>query len=306
MEKQSLFVIEDAPRVGLGELDVVWFQVAGTICNLRCSHCFISCSPENDKFRFLSLETCKRHLADAARLGAREFYFTGGESFANPEMCDILAEAVQYGPATVLTNATLFRDATLERLCEINVSTEHAIEIRVSIDGYTAQMNDAIRGEGTFDRAVAGVAGLVAHGFQPIITITRTWSGCDDMVLSEFVAALKRVGYASPRLKILPLLKLGAEVDRTEGYCNAARVTHEMMRGFDTSQLLCSSARLVTDRGVWVCPILLDAPDARMGDSLPDAMGDFALRHPSCHTCWSCGAICSNDPSPAARAQSED
>ncbi len=34
-----------------------------------------------------------------------------------------------------------------------------------------------------------------------------------------------------------------------------------MMQGYDRSQLICQHSRLVTDRGVWVCPILLDAPD---------------------------------------------
>ncbi len=300
MEGVSPSRVEDAPRVKLRGLDVVWFQVAGTICNLRCTHCFISCTPENDTFKFLSLETCKVHLAEAARLGAKEFYFTGGESFANPEMCDILAEAVRYGSATVLTNATLLRDSTLKRLRQIRQSTEHAVELRVSIDGYTAEMNDALRGEGAFDRAMKGVADLVAHGFRPIITITRTWCGCDDEVLAGFVAALERAGYDGPRLKVLPLLKLGAEEDRTGGYCTQARVTQQMMCGYDTSQLLCSHARMVTDHGVWVCPILLDSPEARMGDTLSDALGDYPLRHAACHTCWSCGAICSNAPTPSA------
>ena len=35
------------PRVELQSLDTLWFQVAGTLCNLACSHCFISCSPTN-------------------------------------------------------------------------------------------------------------------------------------------------------------------------------------------------------------------------------------------------------------------
>ena len=104
------------PSVQTTSLDTVWFQVGGTICNLRCHHCFISCSPENDKFAFMSLESCRRYLKESRRLGVKEYYFTGGEPFANPEMCDILELTLRYGPATVLTNATLFRDAILDRL----------------------------------------------------------------------------------------------------------------------------------------------------------------------------------------------
>lgn len=292
----STNVATDAPRIALRKLDTVWFQVGGTICNLRCHHCFISCSPENDKFGFLSLETVQRCLDESKELGAKEFYFTGGEPFANSQMCDILEATLRFGPATVLTNATLFRETTLERLEAIAQASTNKLELRVSLDGYNAQMNDPVRGEGTFDRAMEGVRLLVERRFEPIITITRTW-GCsqpDDEVLAGFNKSLRAIGYATPRLKVLPLLKIGAETKRGGGYCSEDRVTHEMMVDFDQSGFLCSSARLVTDQGVWVCPILLDAPEARMGDSLSDSLGEYPLRHAACHTCWQFGAICSN------------
>ncbi len=284
----------EPPRVALQSLDSLWFQVAGTICNLRCHHCFISCAPDNDKFNFLSLETCKRYLNEAAALGVKEFYFTGGEPFANPDMCEILAETIKVGPATILTNATLFRDSTLDRLQRINESTPYSIEMRVSIDGYSAEMNDPIRGEGTFDAAMKGVQQLVDIGFLPIITITRTWCGDDGDVLATFRQTLVDNGYTRPRLKVLPSLKLGAEVARTRGYHDDERVTHDMMANYDPAQLVCSSARVVTDQGIWVCPILLDAPDARLGGTLAESLVDYPLRHNACFTCWSFGAICSN------------
>lgn len=285
----------DAPSVQTRKLDTVWFQVGGTICNLRCHHCFISCSPENDKFKFMTLETCTKYLQEAHSLGVTEYYFTGGEPFANPEMCDILEMALLFAKATVLTNATLFRDNVLDRLQKIKQSSTHTLELRVSLDGYSAEMNDPIRGEGTFDRAMDGVKKLVECGFQPILTITRTWAGCDEEVLKGFFELLRSIGYENPRLKILPLLKLGAEVQRGGGYCDEARVTHSMMNGFNQRDLVCSNARLVTDQGVWVCPILPDSPDARMGDTLAETIRDYPLRHAACYTCMQYGAICSNE-----------
>ena len=284
----------EVPYVRTTGLDTLWFQVGGTICNLRCTHCFISCSPQNHKFRFLSFETCLRYLQEAKTLDVKEYYFTGGEPFANPEMCDILHQTLEHGPATVLTNATLFRRPTLDSLEAMQREFDHPLEIRVCLVGYSALLNDPIRGEGTFDRAVDGIRQLVERGFQPIITITRTWEGCDEQVLAQFGRLLDKVGYREPRLKVLPLLKLGAEVTRTGGYCAQARVTQEMMKGYDQSRLVCSTARLVTDQGVWVCPILVDSPDANMGKTLAESIRDYPLRHAACHTCWQFGAICSN------------
>src|SRR5438093_9778667 len=109
----------DAPRspnVPLDHLDDLWFQVGGTVCNLECRHCFISCSPHNHNFGFLDLAAVRRALDESVALGVKEYYFTGGEPFLNRELVPILELALRYGPATVLTNGTVLQDAWLERL----------------------------------------------------------------------------------------------------------------------------------------------------------------------------------------------
>src|SRR5947208_6886684 len=93
-----------APVVPLAHLDDLWFQVTGTVCNLACRHCFISCSPHNHSFGFLDLDTVQRFLDESAWLGVKEYYFTGGEPFLHPAMVPILERTLRYGPATVLTN----------------------------------------------------------------------------------------------------------------------------------------------------------------------------------------------------------
>jgi hypothetical protein len=54
-----------APRVYLGQLDQLWFQLTGTLCNLTCTHCFISCSPANKSFGFLEYERVVAALAES-------------------------------------------------------------------------------------------------------------------------------------------------------------------------------------------------------------------------------------------------
>ena len=83
------------------------------------------------------------------------------------------------------------------------------------------------------------------------------------VMLDEFRDVLKHHGCDRPRLKILPRLKIGAEENRTEGYRETERITPEMMDGFDRDQLLCHHSRVVTNRGVYVCPILIESQDAR-------------------------------------------
>jgi sulfatase maturation enzyme AslB (radical SAM superfamily) len=290
---------ESAPQVPLLSLDYLWFQVAGTVCNLRCSHCFISCAPDNHDFWFLDLETVRAYLQESKSWGTKEYYFTGGEPFMNRQLLPMLEETLAIGPATVLTNATLLPDRTVRRLAEIDAASPFSLELRVSLDGPSPEANDPIRGEGTFERAMEGVGRLVGHGFLPIVTAAQIWCQHEDEgVYRQFVDALRKVGYTRPRIKILPSLRIGREALRSRGYCDEERVTAAMLQGYDLARLLCSSGRIVTDRGVYVCPILIDAPDANLGANLAEANRPFALRHRACYTCWGNGAICRNSEVP--------
>lgn len=285
------------PEVPLAHLDELWFQVAGTLCNLTCRHCFISCSPHNRSFGFLSLEEVRRSLDESVSLGVKEYYFTGGEPFLHPHMVDILELTLRYGPASVLTNGTVLKDAWLERLRAAEDASPYSLEFRVSLDGFTPAENDPLRGAGTFERILGGIGKLLAHGFVPIVTVTRTRADDDDGALfAGFVDMLKQHGYARPRIKILPTLRIGAEAQRLRGYSESERVTPDMMTGYDPGQLLCHHARIVSDRGVHVCPILIESPDARLGATLAEAQRAFALRHQACYTCYQYGAICANAP----------
>ena len=67
-----------------------------------------------------------------------------------------------------------------------------------------------------------------------------------------------------------------------------------MLDGFDSDQLICSHSRTVTDQGVFVCPILLEEPSARLGGTLAEADRPFSLDQGACVTCYQFGAICTN------------
>jgi MoaA/NifB/PqqE/SkfB family radical SAM enzyme len=284
-----------APRVALKALDHLWFQVTGTLCNLSCRHCFISCHPDNHLFGFLSLETVRRFLEESVALGVKEYYFTGGEPFLHPQMVEIIEETLRIGPATVLTNGTVFRDALVARLRDLSERSRFSLELRVSIDGPDPGTNDPVRGEGTFEAAMRGVGLLARAGFLPILTAVQTWEDRETpRMLRAFEEALRRAGSTRPRLKIIPTLRIGMEEKRTRGYREDERVTEEMLEGYDQDQLVCNHSRMVTDRGVAVCPILIEAPDAHLGKTLREALGPFPLRHQACSTCYLHGAICSN------------
>jgi molybdenum cofactor biosynthesis enzyme MoaA len=285
----------DNPTQELDHLDTLWFQIAGTLCNLRCNHCFISCSPENHTLGMMTLEQFLPHLQDAVRLGVKEFYFTGGEPFANPDLLKILEATLQVGPATVLTNATLFSRQVVTQLISMRDASIYSLELRVSMDGFSPETNDPLRGPGTFKRIMRGIKLLLDGGFLPIITAMRSWPiERDEVELAKFKACLTEIGYRCPRIKLLPSLKIGQEALRDRGYSEHDYITKSMMAGYDSSQLICSNSRVVSTRGVHVCLILVDQSDSILGARLPTAKKSFELRHHACLTCYRYGALCSN------------
>jgi AdoMet-dependent heme synthase len=248
----------------------------------------------------MSFDQVLRYLEEAVRLGVKEFYFTGGEPFINPDLPRILETTLRIGPATVLTNATLFSTELVKGLALMRDASRYSLEIRVSIDGFSSETNDPIRGPGTFKRAMRGLKLLLDSGFLPIITAMRSWPiEHDEAQLAGFKNSLAEIGYQYPRIKLLPSLKIGQETLRDRGYSEHDYITTSMMVGYDSSQLMCSNSRIVSTRGVHVCPILVDQPDSFLGAQLSSAKQSFELRHQACMTCYQYGALCSNASSAA-------
>ena len=151
------------PVFAPGHLDALWFQVTGTLCNLRCAHCFLSCAPDNEAFGLLSMEEVLKRLEESVPLGVREYYFTGGEPFMHPRIVDILSLALSYGPTTVLTNGTLLRERHVEPLAAAAAASPWSLEFRLSLDGFDADSNDPLRGAGSFERAMDEAGFDTAH-----------------------------------------------------------------------------------------------------------------------------------------------
>lgn len=282
--------IPEVPMVGLQTL---WLQVGGTLCNLECSHCFISCSPKNHSHEMMTLEQVRPHLDEARSLGVKDYYITGGEVFINPEIFEILEAILECGPLDVLTNGTQMDPEKAERLREIQDRAPHRLQLRVSMEGFEEEANDRVRGKGSFRRAVEGLRNLSRAGFSPILTVTRSWDEERDAAMeSKFLEFLRENGVAEPRIKILPGFLLGKLAENERAYNRDEYVTEKCFENYDITNLQCSSSRMATGKGVYVCPILVDHDEARMGATIEETLRPFPLAHSACYTCRVTGMTC--------------
>ncbi len=282
-------------------LQVLWFQLTGTLCNLECVHCFIACSPRNRQLGFLEAETVYRYLDEAMQYGVREVYFTGGEPFLHPQILPILSRSLQAFPTTVLTNGTLVTPAVADALAALQAGSRYSLEIRISIDDVDEARNDAVRGKGALAKAVRALRLLHERGLVPIVAVTEYCYAPSEAPRSpeggsgfyqRFRDFLLAQGLSKPRLKVIPVFAIG-KLAGSQG--PAPYVTPEMVQGFDFSTLQCSKARIVADGGIYTCPLLVGQPEALLSrDTLRAAMRPCALYHTACYTCYMTGMTCAN------------
>lgn len=282
-----------APTLELESMDTLWLQVTGTLCNLACLHCFISCGPENDSHDLMDLETVRDSLEWAREYGVREYYFTGGEPFLHPEIKTMITETLEQGPLSILTNGMLIDEEMAGWLARTFRESQYSFDLRVSLDGTTAEENDALRGRGTFEEIISSIEMLWEAGVNPVITVTtcHAESGGEEG-RRKFYDFVRSRGIEKPRLKFLAPFKMGREERRDEGYDEHERLVEGDLGDTDGSHLQCSSCRMVTSEGVFPCPILIEEEDARMGDSLEEGMESIELDHSACYTCHVEGVTC--------------
>lgn len=274
-------------------LDTLWLQVTGTLCNLACRHCFISCGPRADRIPMMTVEQVQRALDEGRALGMRQAYFTGGEPFLHPDILELVERALAIAPLTVVTNGTLLDDGTVAWLRNAFERARYSLDLRISLDGMSPEQNDPVRGRGTFDRIAAAIRRLAAAGLSPVVTVVEHEEGlAGSGARARFLDFVRGLGVRQPRVKFLPLLRIGREERRTHGYDEPSRPFAGPLLPEVESTLLCASGRCVSAQGAFACPILVDRPDARLGGRVADAARPLRLAWSACQTCVLDGLRC--------------
>ncbi len=148
----------------------IFFHIL-TRCNLSCRHCYIN--PAQHGRGMLSLDTIEAWLSAFADLrSTANVIFLGGEPTLHPKLPEAVraARRMGYHSITIDTNGYLFHDC-IHRLSPADVDF-----ISFSLDGATQEINDTLRGKGSYDTCLAGVKAAVARGFHTsmIYTVSDT------------------------------------------------------------------------------------------------------------------------------------
>jgi pyruvate-formate lyase-activating enzyme/TusA-related sulfurtransferase len=137
-------------------------------CNLHCDYCCVRSSPTAPR-RELGLTRVQRIALEAAELGVKEIFVTGGEPFLLEDIGDILLACAAAAPTTVLTNGMLFAGRRVESLQAL---PRDRVVLQISLDSATPELHDLHRGPGTWARTREGIQRARAHGFRVRLAAT--------------------------------------------------------------------------------------------------------------------------------------
>lgn len=126
-------------------------------CNLRCVHCLSDAGTVQE--HELSTEECRGLIDQWAALKVFQVNIGGGEPFARGDFLHLIEYAHEKGLVTCVSTNGLLVDRTLaKRLAELKM-----LYLQVSLDGATEEVNDAIRGRGTYRQILEAMDCLLAE-----------------------------------------------------------------------------------------------------------------------------------------------
>jgi uncharacterized Fe-S cluster-containing radical SAM superfamily protein len=291
---------EPRARVALRKLDTLWINT-GTLCNLTCNNCYIESSPTNDRLAYITAAEVAEYLDEIARnaLPTRVIGFTGGEPFMNPELIDMLDDALERGfSVLILTNAMKPMAKKKAALLALRERFGDRLALRVSVDHYGPRVHEAERGKHSWKPTIEGLEWLAENGFR-IDVATRRLSGESEAAMRAGFAALFAahdipIDASDPvRLMIFP--EMDARIDVPEITEACWSILHK-----SPDDVMCASSRMVIKRkgaaapAVLACTLLPYDPQFELGRTLNDASGSVPLNHPHCAKfCVLGGAACS-------------
>ena len=159
----------------LKRLNECWFHLSDR-CNMSCLHCMFSSGPAARSG--IRKKDAVKLLNEAAALGCRVFYFTGGEPLIYDGFTDVCREALKHAEAhaVILTNGK-----DLQRHGPwLEAIDRERIHFQISLDG-TAEQHDAVRGAGEYEHAVKMLGLLRKAGCNCTLAMSVSGGNVDGM-----------------------------------------------------------------------------------------------------------------------------
>lgn len=190
----NIFSCDCPPETNHSE-DEFYFQWHITErCNWRCSHCYHDGYSGDNELPIDELLLAANKMAFALEKWGKKgsFSLTGGEPFIRSDALFAVARHLDEQPTTdyydILTNGSLISDKIAIDLAGL----KKLRRVQMSIEGPTPELNDKIRGDGSFEKTLKTIRLLKNRGLQVSIMTTVFRSNMSKIV--ELIDVLEDEG----------------------------------------------------------------------------------------------------------------
>jgi len=198
---------------------IIW--VFTSLCSLNCGHCYVK--PRFAKLPELSLEEKGKLIDEAAELGVDWIGLSGGEPLIHPHLPFIVERAVDKGvELSLVTSGQAYSDEVLKLL------RRGEVYVYLSVDGARPESHEALRGAGTWSRALSFAERLALSGvpFSTVMTVNPL----NYREAGLFIELSERLGALSAAL--IPSMKVGSATNTglyvgREQYLESLRLAEE-------------------------------------------------------------------------------
>lgn len=148
----------------------------GKMCNITCVHCHVNAGPGRKEI--MTLDTVDKildWLKDASQIHTVDL--TGGAPEMNPHFKHFVREARRMGKKVIdRCNLVILSEPGYEEYAEF--LAEQKVEIVASLPCYSSENVEEQRGQGVFDRSIAGLQELNAlgYGIDPELTLNLVYN----------------------------------------------------------------------------------------------------------------------------------
>ncbi len=267
----SINKIVSVPICEMTELNNLFIELTEKNCNQRCKHCYIDFSMNRNVKDFISIDKIKKMLEDTEKENVHCFYLTGAEPMTHPDFNSILRLCLKKNTVAICTNGSFINEKKARFLKKVEDESENRIVFMLPLWHFNELKNDDLRWRGSFRQILHATKNLVKYDFKVIFVVTNYYKESKKELINGFKNVFDNIDVAVEDWNF----QINEFYDET----SKSEITES------TGSLDCQTGRILTQKGVYVCPFLANDHRGRMGADFTDYGKKVYLETQFCVTC---------------------
>ena len=262
-----------APVCEMKSFSNLFIEMTAKNCNQRCKHCYIDFPISKNVKDFIPVDLVKKALNDTTREDLECIYLVGAEPMTHPDFNSILRLCLKRSNVCVFTNGSFINEKKARFLKKLEDESDYEIIFQLSINHYDEIKNDDVRSRGSFRQVINAAKSLTKYGFNPIFCVTDSYHEGEQKLLEGLKLVCTKFGLNSKPANF--------RINNLIGSLNSDNIDFDC----GWKSLDCEYGRVVTTKGIYVCPLLANDHRGRSGCDFTDFSRKNSLETNYCVEC---------------------